>query len=118
MLGTGGDHGFVGDGNSGIGCKDQAFLLLPSVDGKGEAQVNAGMEVSHVVIQIRLAYLGLGDEDVHDEGAEINGVENFRGGFKNGKVDVVDCRHKLNTCDGKDHLVGVPRLASGGVGGV
>ncbi len=61
-----GDHGFVGDGDSGIGGEDLTFLLLPCVDSKGEAGVNARMEVSHVVIQIRLADMGVGIEDVHD----------------------------------------------------
>jgi hypothetical protein len=58
MLGTCGDHGFVRDGDSGIGGKDLILLLLPCIDGKGEAGVNAGMEVSHVVIQIRLVDSG------------------------------------------------------------
>jgi hypothetical protein len=35
------------------------------------------MEVGHVVIQIRLADLGVVGEDVHDEGTEINGVKTF-----------------------------------------
>jgi hypothetical protein len=66
VLGTCGDHGFVGDGDSSIGGEDLTLLLLPRVDGKGEAKDNAGMEVGHVVIQIRLADLGVGVEDVHD----------------------------------------------------
>ncbi len=66
MLGTCGDHGFVGDGNTGIGGEDLTFLLLPHVDGEGEIRVDARMEVGHVVIQIRLADLGVGVEDVHD----------------------------------------------------
>ncbi len=41
-----------------------------------------------------------------------------RTAFKNGIVDVVDRRHKLAACDGEDHLVGVPRLAIGGIGGM
>ncbi len=66
VLGTCGDHGFVKDGDSGIGGKDLTLLLLPHVDDKGGGRVNAGMEVGHVVIQIRLADLGVGVEDVHD----------------------------------------------------
>jgi hypothetical protein len=66
VLGTCGDHGFVQDRDFGIGGKDLTLLLLPRVDGKGEAGVNARMEVSHVVIQIRLANLGIGVEDVYD----------------------------------------------------
>ncbi len=88
MFGTGGDHGFDGDGDSSSGGEDLTFFLFPCVDGKGEAQVDAGMEVGHVVIQIRLADLGIGVEDVHEEGAEINGVETFSGVVKNGIVDI------------------------------
>jgi hypothetical protein len=95
VLGACGDYGLVGDGDSSIGCKDWAFLLFPSVDSEAEAQVDAGMEVGHVVIQIRLADLGVGGEDVHDEGVEINGVKTFGGVIKNGIVDVIDCHHEL-----------------------
>ncbi len=66
VLGTCVDHGFVGDEDTGIGRKDLIFLLLPCVDNEGEVGVDARMEVIHVVIQIRLADLGIGVEDVHD----------------------------------------------------
>ncbi len=49
VLGTCGDHGFVGDWDYIIGGKDLTFLLLPCVDGEGEAGANTGMEVGHVV---------------------------------------------------------------------
>ncbi len=117
MLGSCGDHGFVGDGDTDIGSKDLTFLLLLHVDGKGEAGVDARMEVGHVVIQIRLADLGIGLEDVHDEGAKINGVETFGRVVKHSIVDVVNRHHELVACDGKDHLLGVPCLASGSVSG-
>ncbi len=74
------------------------------------------MEVGHVDIQIRLADLGIGDEDVHDKKLEINGIETFGGVVENGVVDVIDCHHKLVACDGED-LVGVPCLTCGGIGG-
>jgi hypothetical protein len=57
-----------------------------------------------------LADLGIDVEDVHNEGAEIDGIET-------GVVDVVNRRRELIACDGEDHLVGVPRLANSGVGG-
>ncbi len=41
----------------------------------------------------------------------------FGGVIKNGIVDVVDCRRKLVECDGEDHLVGVPCLASSHIDG-
>ncbi len=66
VLGTCSDHVFVVDGDFSIGGKDLALLLLPCVDGEGEAGVNARMEAGHVVIQIRLVDLGVGVEDVHD----------------------------------------------------
>jgi hypothetical protein len=53
VLGTCGDHGFVRDGDSSIGGKNLTLLLLPCVEGKWEAGVNATMEVSYAVIQIR-----------------------------------------------------------------
>ncbi len=49
---------------------------------------------------------------------EIDGVKTFGGVIKNGVVDIVNHPHELVTCDGEDHLVGVPRHASGRVGGV
>ncbi len=71
MFGACGDHGFVRDGDSGISCEDLALLLFSCADGKGEAWVDARIEVGYVVIQIRLADPGVGGEDVHDKGAEI-----------------------------------------------
>jgi hypothetical protein len=53
VLGTCGDHGFVGDGDSSISSEDLAFLLFPHVNGKGGGRVDAGVEVGHVVVQIR-----------------------------------------------------------------
>ncbi len=50
MLGTCGDHGFVEDGDSGIGGEDLTFLLFPCVNSEGGARVDAGMEVGHDVI--------------------------------------------------------------------
>ncbi len=75
------------------------------------------MEVGYVVIQIRLADLGIGGEDVHDKGAEIDGVETFGGVVKNSVVGIVDRHRKLVACDGEDHLVGVQCLTGDGVGG-
>jgi hypothetical protein len=52
------------------------------------------MEVGHVVIQFRLADLGVGVEDVHDKDAEINGIETFGGVVKNSLVDIVNRRRE------------------------
>ncbi len=75
------------------------------------------MEVGYVVIQIRLADCGIGGEDVHDKGVEINGFETFGGVVKNGVVDIVNCCHKSIVHDGEDHLVCGPCLACGSIGG-
>jgi hypothetical protein len=55
---------------------------------------------------------------MHDKGAEMDGVETFGGVLKNGVVDVIDCRRELVARDGEDHVVAVPCLAYGGVGGM
>ncbi len=47
------------------------------------------MEVDHVVTQIRLADLGIGGGDVHDKGAEIDGIETCGGAVKNCIVDLL-----------------------------
>ncbi len=62
--------------------------------------------------------LSMGGEDVHDKGAEIDCVEIFGGVVKNGVVDIIDRRRELVACDGEDHLVCVPCLACGGIGGM
>jgi hypothetical protein len=76
------------------------------------------MEVGHVVIQIRLADLDVGGENVHDKGVEIDCIETFGRVVKNSVVDVVYCCRKLVARDGEDHLVGVPCLACGSIGGM
>ncbi len=76
------------------------------------------MEIGHVAIQIRLADLSVGGEDVHDEGVEMDCIESFGGVVKNGIVDVVHLPCKLVVCDVKDHLVCVPCLVCGGIGGM
>jgi hypothetical protein len=76
------------------------------------------MEVSHVVIQIRLADLGVSGEDVHDKGAEINGVEIFGRVVKNSIVDIVNHHRKLVVRDGEDQFVCVPCLPCGGISGM
>ncbi len=54
---------------------------------------------------------------MHGKGAEIDGVETFGGVVKNGVVDVIKCLRELVACDGEDHLVGVPCLTGGSIGG-
>ncbi len=65
-----------------------------------------------------MADLGIGAEDVHDEGVEMDGVETFGGVVKNSVVDVIDYCQKLVAHDGEDHLVCVPCLACVGIGGM
>ncbi len=108
MLGTCGDHGFIGDGDSGISCKDLTFLLFPCVDRNGRRLCCHPDQVGS----------GVDGEGVHDKGVEIDGVETFGRIIKNGVVDIVNRHLKLVVCDGEDHLAGVPCLMGGGVGGV
>ena len=76
------------------------------------------MEIGHGVIQIRLADPSIGGGDVHEKGAEIDGVESFSGVIKNGIVDIVDRHRELVARDVEYHLVCVPCLACGGIGGM
>jgi hypothetical protein len=84
----------MGTPASAASGKDLTFLLFSHANGKGEARVDAGMQGGHVVVQIRLADLGIGVGDVHEEGVETNNVEAFSGVVKNSVVDVVNCRCK------------------------
>ena len=55
MLGSGGDHQFVGDWDSRVGSEDLALLLFSRVDGQWEAGVDADVEFGHVIVQVGLA---------------------------------------------------------------
>ncbi len=76
------------------------------------------MEIGHVIIQIRLADLSVGGEDVNEEGVEIDGIEFSGWVIKNGIVDVIDCRCVLVAHDVEDHLVCFLCPACGGIGGI
>ncbi len=101
MFGPGSDHPFVGYWeDSSAGGKDLAFFLFACVDGQGEAGVDACVEVGHVVIQVRLADLGVCGENMLDKRAEVDTVEAFHWVGKDSIVDVVDGHGKLVTHDG------------------
>ena len=75
VLGAGGDHQFVGDRDARVGGEDLILLLFVSVDGQGEAGVDADVEAGHVVVQVGLADLGICCDNVLDERAEVNAVK-------------------------------------------
>ena len=111
------DHRGFGDGDTRVGGKIPAFLLLPGVDGEGEDRIHADVELGHVVVHVRLADLGIRCEDVHHQCAEVNAVEPLDGIIEHGVVDVVDGRGKLVAHDGEDEAICCPCLLCGGVGG-
>jgi len=117
VLGAGGDHQFVGDWNARVGCKDLTLLLFASVDGQGEAGVNAGVEFGNVVVKVGLADLGVRCENVLHKRAEVDAVKSFRWIVKDGVVDVIDGGGKLVASDGQYVPVGCPCFARGDVRG-
>jgi hypothetical protein len=53
-FGAGQYHGGLRDRDACVECKGLALFLFASVDGKWESWVDAGVELSHVVVDIRL----------------------------------------------------------------
>ncbi len=92
VLGSGGYHQFVGDRDSSVGSEDLALLLFAHVNGQWEAGVDADVELSHVVVQVGLADLGVCGQDVLDQRAEVYAVESFCRIIEDGIVDVVNQR--------------------------
>ena len=100
MFGASGDHHFIEDQDSGIVGEDLTLLLFAHIHDHGEAGVNASVEFGHVVVQVRLADLGLRGKDMLDECGEVNAIESFCWIVKDGVVDVVDGGGKLVASDG------------------
>ncbi len=117
MFGAGGDHQFIGEWDAPVGGKDLTLLLFASVDGQGEAGVDAGVEFGHVVVQVGLADLGERCENVLDERAEVDAVKSCSWIDEDGIVDVIDGSGKLVASDGQYEPVGCPSFACGDVGG-
>jgi hypothetical protein len=67
MLGAGRHHHFFGDGHICVLCKSLALLLLARVDGKWKVRINSLVEISDLVVKIRLADLCICSADVGDE---------------------------------------------------
>ena len=118
VLGSGGDHELVGDRDSCIGGEDLALLLFAHVDGPRETRVDADVELGHVVVQVRLADLGVYGQDVLDQRAEVDTIESFRWIVKDSVVDNIDGSGELVSSDGEDEAVGSPCFARGNVYGV
>ncbi len=60
-------HRGFGNGNAGVLGKHLAFFLSVHVNGKGEGRLNAGEELGHVVVDIRLGDQCVGSANVGDE---------------------------------------------------
>ncbi len=67
MLGTGPDHHFLGDGHACVLHKHLALLLLECVDDKWKVGIDSLIGIGDVVVEIRLADLGICSADVGDE---------------------------------------------------
>ncbi len=117
VFGPGGDHGGIGDGDAGIVCKYLAFFLFPGVHGQWQDWVDAGVEFREVIIQVRLADLGIPCQDVCDKHTQIDAIEALNWIVQYGIVDVVDSSGKLVAGDGENQAIGCPCLASGSIGG-
>ncbi len=100
MFGPGGDHHFVLDWDSSVVGDDLVYFFFASVDGQGVAGVDAYVEVGHVVVQVRLADLGVCGENMLDKRAEVGAIEAFCQVIKEGIVDFVNGRGKLVARDG------------------
>ena len=90
-----------------------ALLLFSRVNGQWETGVDSNVELGHVVVQVRLADLGVRGQDVLDQRAEVDAVEAFRWIIENGVVDVVDGGGELVSSDGEDKAVSSPCFARG-----
>jgi len=118
VFGASGDHQFIGDRDARVGGEDLTLLLFVSVDGQGEAGVDAGVEFSHVAVQVGLTDLGVRCENAFDKRAEVDAVvKSFRWIVEDGVVDVIDGGSELVVSDGQYEPVDCPSFALGDVGG-
>jgi hypothetical protein len=62
-------HGF-GNGNTSVLGERLAFLLFAHVNGKWEGRLDAGVELGHVVVDIRLGDQRVGSANVVDDVSE------------------------------------------------
>ncbi len=118
VFGPSGDHGSVGDGDAGVVCEYLAFFLLSGVHCQWQDRVDAGVEFHEVIIQVGLADLGIHHQDVCYKRTQMDTVEALVQIVQYGIVDVVDGGGKLVAGDGEDQVIGLPRPASGSVGGL
>jgi hypothetical protein len=114
----GGDHGGVGDGDASMVCQYLAFFLLPGVRCQWQDWVDAGVELHEVILQVRLADLGICHQDVHDKHTQIDAIEALDWIIQYGLVDVIDGGGKLAAGDREDQVIGRSHLASSSIGGL
>jgi hypothetical protein len=63
-------HRGFGNGNAGILGKRLEFLLFAQVNSKWEGRLDAGVELGHVVVNIRLGDQRVGSANVGDKVSE------------------------------------------------
>ncbi len=63
-------HRGFGNGNAGVLGERLAFLLFARVNGKWEGRLDAGVELVHVVVDIRLGDQCVGSANVGDKVSE------------------------------------------------
>ncbi len=78
--------------------------MFARVDGKWEGSFDAGVELGHVVVNVRLGDQCVGGSDVGDEISEGNRVETLGGILEHGMIYIVDCRRELVACDGANDM--------------
>ena len=81
MLGYGGDHSGIGDGDNCICSKVLVLLLLVAVDGQNQAWIYGLIELCYDVIDVGLADITVSVQDVIEESTDVNSVEAFVGVF-------------------------------------
>jgi hypothetical protein len=117
-FGAGRYYGGLGDGDACVEHKGLALFLFASVGGKWECWVDAGGELGHVVVNIRLQNGRVGGSDVCDNKTlEGDHIGPFSGVIEGRVVYIIDGCHELVVCDGGYDKVGVPCLVFGKIGG-
>jgi hypothetical protein len=109
-------HCGFGNENASILGKRLAFLLFACVNGKWGGRLDASVELSHVVVNIRLGDQCVGSANVGDKVLEGDCIKSLGGIIESSIIHVVNGRSKLVACDGVDDDVGIPRLSFGKVG--
>jgi hypothetical protein len=88
-----------------------------SVEGQGEAKVNACVEFGHVVVQVGLADLDVHGENMLDKRTGVDAVKFFCWIVEDGVVDVINGGGESVASDGQYKPASCPSFARRDVGG-